>query len=78
MTINELQKFTKALDMLRDFATDEQAVAAMAAYPEWKADVEYKAGKRVVFGGDLYKVLKDHTSEEQVTPVMNDVLYKKI
>ena len=78
MKFSEIQAFTQALDMLRDFATDEQAVEAKNAYPAWKENVEYQIGKRVVYNNVLYKVLKGHTSQADIAPGSQDDLYKKL
>ncbi len=59
--------------------TDEQALQVPDLYPEWSgAGVSYTAGERVRFGGTLYKVLQNHTSQEEWTPDTAHSLFVKI
>ena len=61
MTRDKMKAFLEAVVSLRNVATDEQAIIAAAAYPEWKADVAYEVGARVLYNEVLYKVLTAHT-----------------
>lgn len=59
--------------------TDEQALQVPDLYPEWSgAGVSYTAGERVRFVGTLYKVLQNHTSQEEWTPDTAHSLFVKI
>ena len=40
--------------------------------------VKYKAGKRIIYDGILYKVLQDHTSQEGWTPTDAPSLFAKV
>lgn len=42
---------------------DATALRMVAYYPEWAAGTAYAVGDRVVYNGDLYKVLQAHTSQ---------------
>ena len=58
-----------AVMAMRSGATDEQAVACPAVYPAWNGDGKvYTVGERVLYGGVLYKVIQDHTSQAGWTP----------
>lgn len=70
--------FLRALVNLREGATDEQAVEAVAVYPEWKENCEYAVGDRVMYGDVLYKVLTAHTSQETWTPEDAPSLFAKV
>lgn len=73
-----IKAFVNAVLTLRNSVTDEQALAAMALYPDWKADMAYEAGQRVLYGDVLYKVLQGHTSQADWTPDVAFSLYAKV
>lgn len=59
--------------------TDEQALQVIALYPEWSDDsIDYKTGERIRYGGILYKVLQDHTSQEIWNPEDAPSLFTKV
>ena len=60
------------------FLTDADALQAVTLYPIWAAGVDYKTGERVRYGGILYKVLSDHTSQETWTPTDAPSLFAKV
>ena len=47
---------------------DQTALRMVAYYPDWTAGTAYAAGDRLVYNGDLYKVLQAHTSQAGWTP----------
>ena len=48
-------------------------------YPDWDSSgVEYKVGDRVVYNGELYKVLTAHTSQATWTPADAPSLFVKV
>ena len=73
-----VRAFVDAVLALRETATDEQAIVAAALYPEWRADVAYNAGQRVLYNDVLYKVLQGHTSQTSWTPEMAPSLFAKV
>ena len=78
MTRDKMKAFLEAVVSLRNVATDEQAIIAAAAYPEWKADVAYEVGARVLYNEVLYKVLTAHTSQATWTPDVAPSLFAKV
>lgn len=59
--------------------SDETALLIPDVFPAWSGDgVAYKAGDRVMYGGTLYKVLQDHTSQEGWTPTAAPSLFAKV
>ena len=66
------------VEELADMLTDEQAAVMPQVYPEWKPDTFYEAGKRLQYGGGLYRVLQPHTSQETWTPTAAPSLYAEI
>lgn len=58
---------------------DSTALRMVAYYPDWTAGTAYAAGDRVVYNGDLYKVLQAHTSQETWLPgTGTESLYTRI
>ena len=78
MTRAEAMAFIKAVVNLRNIATDEQALEAVAVYPSWKEDVNYTVGERVLYDNVLYKVLQTHTSQATWTPDVSASLFAKV
>ena len=78
MTRAEAENIVAALVKLRESATDEQALSVPALYPAWRSGVRYAAGQRVIFDGVLYKVLQDHTSQDDWTPDAAPSLFARV
>ncbi len=58
---------------------DATALRMVAYYPEWTAGTAYAVGDRLVYNGDLYKVLQAHTSQETWLPgTGTESLYTRI
>lgn len=78
MTRAEAEAIVVALVKLRESATDEQALSVPVLYPAWRSGVDYVTGQRVLHGGVLYKVLQDHTSQDDWTPDAAVSLFAKV
>ena len=78
MTRAEAEAIVAALVKLRASATDEQALSVPVLYPAWRSGVDYVTGQRVLHGGVLYKVLQDHTSQDDWTPGAAPSLFAKV
>lgn len=85
--MNKLQmceQLRKALQMLAQSLTEEQAMEVATLYPVYKVGVAYKEGEFFTYGvngvGDpqLYKVVQNHTSQEDWTPDTTPALYVAI
>lgn len=58
---------------------DATALRMVAYYPDWTAGMAYAAGDRLVYNGDLYKVLQAHTAQETWLPgTGTESLYTRI
>ena len=58
---------------------DKTALRMVAYYPEWTAGTAYASGDRLVYNGDLYKVLQAHTAQETWLPgAGTESLYTRI
>ena len=78
MTRAEAEAIVAALVKLRESATDEQALSVPVLYSAWRSGVEYVTGQRVLHGGVLYKVLQDHTSQDDWTPDAAPSLFARV
>ena len=78
MTRAERANIVAVLVKLRESATDEQALSVPVLYPAWRSGVRYAAGQRVIFDGVLYKVLQDHTSQDDWTPDAAPSLFARV
>ena len=79
-SINEGQKVFNDLanSLILNNATDEQAYIMRYLYHTWKADVDYKTNDRFMYEDKFYKVLQDHTSQEDWLPTTATSLYVEI
>ena len=68
----------EAVLKMRKEATDEQAAEMIMLYPVWKDNTDYKAGDRVRYNDNLYKIISDHTFHADLTPDVATDLYVKI
>lgn len=78
MTRSEAQAFIDSFVLLRESATDEQAITSQAVFPAWRSGVDYQTGCRVKYNGTLYKVLTNHTSQEDWTPDATPSLFAQV
>lgn len=78
MTRAEARALVQALVSLRESATDEQALNAVALYPSWKEQVDYSVGDRIKHNDILYKVLTAHTSQATWAPDVSPSLFAKV
>ena len=74
----KMREIVNAIISIRESTTDEQALNSIALYPQWKADVNYTVGQRVLYNSVLYKVLQAHTSQADWTPVNAPSLFAQI
>ena len=85
--MNKLQvfeQFGKALQMFCQSLGDEQAMEVACVYPPYQVGKAYKVNEMFTYGtnnvGDvqLYRVVQDHTSQEDWTPDVTPALYTPI
>lgn len=78
LTRRRAEQFIEALLKLRENVSDEQAYEVPPVYPEWKEDIEYKVGERILYDNVLYKVLTSHFSQTDWTPIAAPSLFAKV
>lgn len=75
--IEEARRFRAKVELLAQNITDEEADDNIDFFPNWEVGVEYKADFKIRYNGVMYKVLQDHTSQEDWTPDVAVSLYVK-
>lgn len=79
MSLGEVQEMMVRAQINTLAVDDATALRMVAYYPEWAAGTAYAAGDRVVYNGDLYKVLQAHTSHGTWLPgTGTESLYTRI
>lgn len=79
MSLGEVQEMMVRAQINTLAVDDATALRMVAYYPEWAAGTAYAAGDRVVYNGDLYKVLQAHTSQGTWLPgTGTESLYTRI
>lgn len=78
MTRTKAEAVIDAFVKLREKATDAVALESVDAYPSWKSGVEYKVGERILYNDILYKVLTEHTSQEDWAPDVAPSLFAEV
>ncbi len=58
--------------------SDDDALKVVALYKEWVAGMDYKAGDRRTWGGELYRCLQDHTALADWNPADAPSLWAKV
>lgn len=68
LSMGEVQEMMVRAQINTLAVDDATALRMVAYYPEWTAGTAYAVGDRLVYNGDLYKVLQAHTSQETWLP----------
>ena len=79
LSLGEVQEMMVRAQINTLAVDDATALRMVAYYPNWAADTAYAAGDRLVYNGDLYKVLQAHTAQEAWMPgAGTESLYTRI
>lgn len=74
----EAKDFRSKVDTLLVALTDEQAIENIILFPTWSIGINYKVNDRIRYGGILYRVLQDHTSQEDWNPSAAASLFARV
>lgn len=77
-SIEEAEQLRQELNEIIGEMTDEEAVERPILFPNWKSGKEYTTNERVRYGGRIFKVLQNHTSQEDWTPSRAPSLFAEI
>lgn len=79
LSLSEVQEMMVRAQINTLAVDDATALRMVAYYPDWAAGTAYAAGDRLVYNGDLYKVLQAHTSQDTWLPgAGTESLYTRI
>ena len=80
MTRNEARRIRANIEKTAAFADDQTALEAVWMYPAWKPGMLCESGKRVVYGGKLYRVNdgQGHTAQADWAPDTAVSLFTRI
>lgn len=68
LSLGEVQEMMVRAQINTLAVDDATALRMVAYYPDWTAGTAYAVGDRLVYNGDLYKVLQAHTAQETWLP----------
>lgn len=74
----QLYRIRRAIEVGSASLNDETASGVPELFPFWKSGEAYTAGNRVQFEGILYKVLQNHTSQDDWTPPAAPSLFARV
>lgn len=77
-TIEEAEQLRQELNEIISEMTDEEAVERPILFPNWKSGKEYTVNTRIRYGGRIFKVLQNHTSQDDWTPSRAPSLFAEI
>lgn len=78
LNVQTLNSVAKLARMQANTLNDDQAKEVQELYDTWEPGKEYKAGDRVNYIRNLYKVLQNHTSQEGWEPNQAPALFTAI
>ena len=76
--LEEARQFRAFIETMAESVDDETAKEHIDVFPLWKANEHYLKDFRVRYDEVLYKVLQEHTSQEDWTPKVAVSLYVRI
>ena len=78
MTAEQARQLRKLLENQTATMIDEQILNFPAFVEKWRSRQKYEVGKRLEYNGTIYKVLTEHTSQDDWTPDVSPSLFAKI
>lgn len=74
----EAKDFRSKVDNLLTALTDKQALENTILFPVWSNNTNYKVNDRIRYENNLYRVLQEHTSQENWTPNVAVSLFARV
>lgn len=78
MKRSELFKIREMIEKASTSLPDEDAIEAVALFPEWAVGKAYAKDERIAYNGKLYKVAQAHTSQADWTPDVTPALFTEV
>lgn len=76
--IEQARHMRKHLEGYTNVMTDEEILNYPNFVEKWKSGKTYSVGKRLEYNGTIYKVMQDHTSQDDWTPDIASSLFAKV
>lgn len=76
--LERVRALRRVIEENAETMTDEAAVESPELFQRWESGKAYTAGIRVFYGSKLYKVLQDHTSQDNWTPDAAPSLFAEV
>ena len=76
--IEQARHMRKHLEGYTNAMTDEEILNYPGFVEKWKSGKSYSVGKRLEHNGTIYKVLQEHTSQDDWTPDVASSLFAKV
>ena len=77
-TVAEATELRTELNNIVSTMTDEEAVERAILFSNWVSGKAYTIGERVRYGGRIFKVLQNHTSQDDWTPSRAPSLFAEV
>ena len=68
MTEQQARKYRAIIERGAQGLSDAEASSVKTLYPKWAAGQSYAVGYKLLYGGELYKVIQAHTSQTAWLP----------
>ena len=68
MTEQQALKYRAIIERGAQGLSDAEASSVKTLYPKWSAGQSYAVGYKLLYGGELYKVIQAHTSQTAWLP----------
>lgn len=78
MTNEQAKQLRKLLERQTDAMTDSEILNYPDFVEKWNSGKSYSVGKRLEHNGTIYKVLQNHTSQDDWTPDAASSLFAKV
>ena len=78
MKLARAMELRKIIEEAMSKEEDSVVLETPQLLPEWKAGIAYTTGKKIQYGGVVWKVLQDHTSQEGWEPGAAPSLFAEV
>ena len=78
MKLARAMELRKIIEEAMSKEEDEVVLETPQLLPEWKAGIAYTTGKKIQYGGIVWKVLQDHTSQDGWEPGVAPSLFAEV
>ena len=77
-SLEEAEQLREELNEITSEMTDEEAIERPILFPNWKSGKQYTVNERIRYEGHIFKVLQNHTSQDDWTPSRAPSLFAEV